>query len=224
MTRTKIICTIGPSSNNILILKKMKAAGMNIARINTKHGNPEQWEEIIHKLRKINCPIMIDVNHAYVLGWVENMNVDYLAVSYAESVNQLSRMQKIVGNKIKIVSKIETARGFGNIDNLIRKSWGIMVARGDLGKNLSWEKVPRIQRDIIKRCNKTRTFVVTATEMLLSMTKNSFPTSAEVSDVATSVFLGSSATMLSEETAIGAHPVLCIKAMRKIIFESERIN
>lgn len=220
--KTKIICTIGPSSESFSVLKKMKSAGMNIARINTKYGDISQWEGMIKFLTKINCEIMIDIKSLDVLDWVKSQKINYLAVSYAEKVSYLDKIKKILGKDVRIISKIETKKGLKNIDNLIKNSWGIMVARGDLGKNLSFEKVPVIQREIIKKCRAKKTFVVTATEMLLSMMNSKTPTRAEVSDVATAVFLGSNAVMLSEETTIGKYPVLSVKTMQKIVNEIEK--
>jgi pyruvate kinase len=165
---------------------------------------------------------MIDIKSLDVLDWVKSQKINYLAVSYAEKVSYLDKIKKILGKDVRIISKIETKKGLKNIDNLIKNSWGIMVARGDLGKNLSFEKVPVIQREIIKKCRAKKTFVVTATEMLLSMMNSKTPTRAEVSDVATAVFLGSNAVMLSEETTIGKYPVLSVKTMQKIVNEIEK--
>jgi len=97
-----------------------------------------------------------------------------------------------------------------------------MVARGDLGKNIPFEKVPFVQKLIMKKCNKKGRLDITATEMLLSMLHSKSPSRADVSDIANAVLDGSDALMLSEETAIGDHPILCIKTMRKIIREAEK--
>ena len=97
-----------------------------------------------------------------------------------------------------------------------------MVARGDLGRNMILEELPIFQKVIIKKCNQKQKFVVTATEMLLSMTKSKIPSRAEVSDVANAVLDGSNALMLSEETAIGKYPVEAVKTMRKVISKTEK--
>ena len=122
---------------------------------------------------------------------------------------------------VKIISKIENQKGIDNIDNIIRVSDGIMLGRGDLGKNISMEKVPIIQKLIMRKCFKKKKFDITATEMLLSMVKYKRPTNAEVSDVANAILDGSDAVMLSEETAIGKYPALTVKIMKKIITEIE---
>ena len=124
--------------------------------------------------------------------------------------------------KIKIISKIETKKGLKNINELIKASDGIMVARGDLSKNIPFEKVPYYKKLIIDKCNSKRKFVIVATEMLLSMVKSKTPTNAEVEDVFSAVIEGGNALMLSEETAIGNYPVLTVKTMQKIISNAEK--
>jgi len=217
-----IIATIGPSSISRAILKKMASEGMTIARINTKYGSIEQYKEITNNLRGTRCRILFDIDSLKMLGWIRKQRFDYLAVSFAESAGQIRKIRKMVGKKAKIISKIENGKGIKKIDELIRESYGIMVARGDLGRNIPIEKVPIFQKVIIKKCNKSMKMAVTATEMLLSMTKRKIPERAEVSDVANAVLDGSDALMLSEETAIGKYPVLAVRTMRKIIKETQK--
>ncbi len=220
--KTKIICTIGPSSLHFETMKEMALAGMDIVRINTKYGNEKQWGGIISNAKKLDVKIMIDIKSMKVLSWVASQKIDYLAVSFAEKASLIKQIEKKINKNVKIVSKIETELGIKNINELIKSSWGLMVARGDLAKNVNFEQVPVLQREIIKKCRASRKFAITATEMLLSMTKSNSPTRAEVSDVATAVFLGSHGVMLSEETAIGKYPVLCVLTMRKITNEAEK--
>lgn len=220
--RTKIICTIGPSSLDFETMKKMKLAGMNIARINTKYSNPSQWEKIIEHANRLAIEVMIDIKGDSQLAWVTKQKFHYLAVSFADNSQMIINMKKKFSKKLKIIAKIETENGIKNINSIIKSSWGIMVARGDLAKNLNFEEVPVLQREILKKCRASRKFAITATEMLLSMTKSPTPTRAEVSDVATAVFLGSHGVMLSEETSIGKYPVLCVLTMRKITNEAEK--
>jgi pyruvate kinase len=200
----------------------MKVAGMNIARINTKYGNPEQWEKIMDSIKNIGVEIMIDIKGLSAIDWAITQKFDYLAVSFANNSSMINNIKKKVDKKIKVIAKIETQSGIKNIDGIIKASWGIMVARGDLAKNVPFENVPVLQREILKKCRASKKFAITATEMLLSMTKSTSPTRAEVSDVATAIFLGSHGIMLSEETAIGKHPVLCVSTMRKIANEAEK--
>jgi pyruvate kinase len=219
----KIICTIGPASKKPSTLKAMAKAGMNIARLNTKYGNEEEYDKIAHELRKIGVEILFDIKGHKELSWVKKKHFNYLAVSFAETKNQINKIKKELNNpKIKIISKIETKKGIKNIEQLIESSNGIMVARGDLGKNMVLEELPIFQKVIIKKCNQKQKFVVTATEMLLSMTKSKIPSRAEVSDVANAVLDGSNALMLSEETAIGKYPIEAVKTMKKVISKTEK--
>jgi pyruvate kinase len=111
----QIICTIGPSSINFLTLKKMKENGMNIARINTKYGNPKQWEKMIQNLRKLNIEILIDIKSLKYLDWVKKIKPNYIAVSFAETVNQIKQVNL---DNVKIIAKIESIKGVKNSLNL----------------------------------------------------------------------------------------------------------
>ncbi len=222
--KTKIIATIGPSSMRHQTLKKMIEEGMSIARINTKYGSTEEYSKIAGRIRKIGgCKILFDIVGAKMVKWLKERKFDYLAVSFAESEKQIGCIRKMFHpRKIRIISKIETKKGIENIDRLIRASDGIMVARGDLGKNIPLERIPVEQKLIINKCNRAGRMDITATEMLLSMVNSITPSRSEVSDVANAVFDGSDAVMLSEETAIGKHPALAVGMMRKIIEETEK--
>ena len=220
--KTKIICTLGPSSLDFETIKRMKLAGMNIIRINTKYGNPKQWEKMIDYATELNLEIMVDIKDLKLIDWVASHQANYLAVSFAEKAFVITSLKKKLNRRVKVISKIETKNGIKNINRLIKASWGVMVARGDLARNVNFEDVPVLQREILKKCRAANKFAITATEMLLSMTKLKSPTRAEVSDVATAVFLGSHGVMLSEETAIGKYPVLCVQTMRKITNEAEK--
>jgi len=223
--KVKIIATIGPVSDNKRILDRLYLEGMNISRINTKFGSIQQYEKILNNLKGKRCEIMFDIKKLKILEWIKNQKCDYLAISFAESVNQIKKVKKILGKrKIKIISKIETKKGIKNIENLIKMSDGIMVARGDLGRNIKLEKVPITQKIIIRRCNQKRKMVITATEMLLSMVNSKTPGRAEVSDIANAVIDGSDALMLSEETAIGRYPIESLKKMKKVIKETQKMS
>jgi len=221
--KSKIIATIGPSSFSYSTLKKMKLEGMRIARINTKYGDKLEWEGVIIKLKKLKIEIMIDIKSLNVLKWVNTQKVNYLAVSYTKNSKQIKEIKSIVKDKkVKIISKIETKEGLNNINEIIKESWGVMVARGDLSKNINFEEVPYYKKVIIDKCNAQKKFVIIATEMLLSMIKSKKPTNAEVEDVFSAIVEGGDSVMLSEETAIGGNPILCVKAMKKIITNAER--
>jgi len=222
--QTKIIATIGPKSNNYSTLQKMAKEGMDIIRINTKYGTTSEYLKIINSVSRLNnsrkrtIKILFDIKDSSLISWLKTINFDYIAISYAEKSEYIDSIKKeFKKNKLKIISKIETKKGLKNLDVLISHSDGIMIGRGDLGKNIPFENVPIAQKIIINECNKKNKIVITATEMLLSMVTSKIPTRAEVSDVANAVLDGSSMVMLSEETAIGNHPELCVGVMNKII-------
>jgi len=220
--KSMIIATIGPSSCNSLVLKNMKKSGMDIARINTKHASKKETLENSQKIRKTNCNLLVDIKGETYLDLVSEIKPDYVAVSYASSPEKIKKIKRVTG--VKVISKIETKKGIENVKELIKVSDGIMVARGDLGKNISYSKVPTYQKLIIRECLKNNRMVITATEMLLSMMDSKTPEGSEVSDIANAVLDGSDALMLSEETAIGKNPSLAVKVMRKIIDDTIKLK
>ncbi len=133
-------------------------------------------------------------------------------------------IDKVIRNYIKdhdhkclLIAKIENKDGIKNIDQILDISDGIMVARGDMGVSLPIYEIPLLQKMIIKKCNQRKKFVITATQMLESMTENIRPTRAEVSDVANAILDGTNYVMLSAETAVGKYPIETVEMMRKII-------
>ncbi len=145
--------------------------------------------------------------------------IDYLGLSFvrdAKDVMELRELIKQNNGKTKIISKIEKPQALKNIDEIILKSSGIMVARGDLGIEISPEKVPIVQKDIIKKANAQRKVVIVATQMLESMIEQPIPTRAEASDVANAIIDGTDAIMLSGETAAGKYPIEAVKMMVSI--------
>ena len=126
--------------------------------------------------------------------------------------------------KVRVIAKIESRLGVENFEKILAVSDGIMVARGDLGRAVPVERVPPLLKEFTRKTWEAGKFLITATEMLLSMVEKSEPTRAEVSDVANAIFEHSSAVMLSEETAIGKYPVESVKMMRRIIAEAEKWN
>lgn len=145
--------------------------------------------------------------------------IDYLGLSFvreASDVIQLRELLKQKNSDIKIISKIEKPQAVVNIDKIIEASDGIMVARGDLGIEISTEQVPIVQKTIIKKANLKRKVVIVATQMLESMIENPIPTRAETSDVANAILDGTDAIMLSGETAMGNYPVEAVQMMKKI--------
>lgn len=334
MKKTKIVCTIGPSSDSYEVLKALVDEGMNVARLNFSHGtHPEHKKRIdtIKKIRddidepiaimldtkgpeiriktfkdgmirieqgqdftltsedlegdetkvsvtykdiakdlkaddrvliddglveftvisvdennvymkavnsgelsdrkgvnlpsvKVNLPTLTEKDIEDLIFGIEN-DVDFIAASFIRSAKDVLEIRKILesngGDDIKIISKIENLEGVQNIDEIIDASDGIMVARGDMGVELDEEDIPLVQKDIIRKCNLKGKFVITATQMLDSMIRNPRPTRAEVTDVANAILDGSSAIMLSGETAAGAYPVKSCEMMRKIAVKIE---
>lgn len=152
-------------------------------------------------------------------------NIDYVAMSYVGGKNdvlEIKRHIKKLGRKTPVIAKIERRAALDNLDEIIDEADAIMIARGDLGNEVPLEQIPFIQNMIIKKCKAALKPVITATQMMFSMTKNPAPTRAEVTDVAFAIITGSDAVMLSDETANGQYPVEAVAAMEKIVLEAER--
>ena len=335
MRKTKIVCTIGPSSCNENTLKAMCLAGMNVARLNFSHGtNPEHLEkiELIKKVReelKLPIAILLDTKGPeYRIKTFENGkimlkdgddftfttedivgNEQRVAVTYQGLANDLNVGDRILLNNgllifevttttetevltkvvvggelsdrksmsfpnkvlkqiylseqdksdilfgikngidfiacsfvscrqdlidvksflkennaedIDLIAKIENQSGIDNIEEICEECSGIMIGRGDMGVEVPFEELPAIQKQIINKCRILGKRVITATEMLESMIHNPRPTRAEISDVANAVYDGTSAIMLSGETAAGKYPVECVETMAKIARETEK--
>ena len=335
MRKTKIVCTLGPATDNEDVLRQIILAGMNVARCNFSHASYEEHKQrmdLVKRLRKeLNKPVAIlldtkgpevrtknfkegkavleegqlftltadevegtkDIvsvtyNRLYedlevgmrVLiddgliemkveqvdrknivcrvingGTVSNhkgvnvpdvdlsmpyisdkdredilfgisQDVDFIAASFVLKKDDILQLRKLLekngGTDIKIIAKIENMQGVNNIDDIIAVSDGIMVARGDMGVEIPYEEVPVIQKKIIKKVYRTGKQVITATQMLESMVKNPRPTRAETTDVANAVYDGTSAVMLSGETAAGAYPVEAVRTMVRITERAEQ--
>lgn len=334
MQKTKIICTIGPASDNKATFKELVQNGLSIARLNLSHGDQKYYKKIINMIKevreeldipvailmdtrgpeirtknfingsailkagkvinlcngdfdgnserfcitfndlykdvskgniillddglielevleviekdikciikndgvlknkkginvpgiKINLPALSEKDRDDIIFGIKN-DIDFIAASFirkAADVEAIKALLKDNGGKdVQIISKIESQEGVDNIDEIIKVSDAIMIARGDLGVETPIEHIPVIQKMIIEKCNLTEVPVITATQMLDSMIVNPRPTRAEVSDVANAVLDGTDAIMLSGETAAGAHPVEAVKVMMQIATASE---
>lgn len=149
--------------------------------------------------------------------------VDYIAVSFVQSGEDLRRIKELVKGEARLIAKIESAQALRNIDDIIREADSIMIARGDLGVEVPQERVPFIQKNLIRHAHWHHKGAIVATQMLLSMVENKKPTRAEVSDVANAVLDGADAVMLSDESAGGKYPLEAVESMVKIVRETERL-
>ncbi len=147
--------------------------------------------------------------------------VEFVAISFVQSAQDVLKAKKLVGGKARIIAKIETALALKDIDAIIQAADGIMIARGDLGIEVPEEKLPFIQKNLIRHAAWHNKPSITATQMLTSMVNHPHPTRAEVSDVANAVWDGTDAVMLSDETASGKYPVQSLRMMAKIVRQAE---
>ena len=329
MRKTKIICTIGPASENAETLKKMCQAGMNVARLNFSHGTHEEQQKKIDLIKQVRqelglpLAIMLDtkgpeyrirtfkdgkvtvaagdtftftvdevegdetrvsvnykglvkdlsvgdrilVNNGLVIFEVKKLqgsdavckcvvggelsnrksmsfpnkvmtgpflseadkadllfgirnDVDFVAASFVSNKQNVLDMRSFLdengGSQIEIIAKIENRAGVDNVEEICEACEGVMVARGDLGVEIPFVEVPAIQKRLIHKCRLLGKRVITATEMLESMIQNPRPTRAEISDVANAVYDGTSAIMLSGESAAGKYPVEAVSTMAQI--------
>lgn len=334
MRKTKIVCTLGPASNNRETLIRMFEKGMNVARLNFSHGSHESHKEVIDLFRSvrdevgvpaaiildtkgpeirtgklksgpvtlesgdslrltseikegtkeevsityaklpklvkagdtikiddgsiilrvkdtddkmIDCEVVVggtlsnskginvpgvyldmpylsDKDKSDILFGIEQ-DVDYIAASFVRTKNDVVDLRKFLnyngGHNIKIIAKIENRDGIDNFDSILAEADGIMVARGDMGVEVEYEKLPGLQKRFIKKCYGSGKIVITATQMLESMIHAYNPTRAEITDVANAVFDGTSCVMLSGETAMGVDPAHVIEVMATILEQAE---
>lgn len=333
--RTKIICTIGPSSHSASLVGRLIEAGMNVARLNFSHGTHQHHADYIRTVREtasaLKIPVAIlqdlpgpkirtgklrqnkvllkegdefilttdmivgdehrvsmnlpglpesvqpgnaiylndgairlkvlsrtstDVQCLVVVGGVlkpdrginvpgvalktppfldvnlQNLTfgieqaVDFVALSFVrepDDVRQVRNFLRKNGADTPLIAKIEKWEACQNLDAILAKADGLMVARGDLGVEIPLEKVPLLQKEIIRKCNHAGKPVITATQMLESMVKSPSPTRAEVTDIANSIFDGTDAVMLSGETAVGRYPAEAVGVMAKVALETEAV-
>ncbi len=327
--KTKIIATIGPSSNTKDVLKRLVRAGMSIARINFAHGSFDEHERVVERIRRVSevlerrvailgdlpgvkirigkleqepvilrkgqrvvlttrdvigneseipvefkdfpeivskgdaiyindglirlkvedirgrdvvCRVVvggkvfsgkgINVPKAElplealterdfeILEFMKDLEFDAVGVSFVGSAHDLLRVRSFA-KEMFVIAKIERVDAVKNFDEILNASDGIMVARGDLGVEIPIEKLPIVQKKLIRKANYEGKPAITATQMLESMTTDKIPTRAEVTDVANAILDGSDAVMLSEETAIGRYPVEAVRMMAKIAKNTE---
>ena len=173
----------------------------------------------------IDMPYLSETDKQDLIFGVEN-SVDFIAASFVRRKEDVIALRKFVdyhgGHEIKIISKIENLEGIENFQEILDHSDGIMVARGDMGVEVEYEKLPGLQKRFIRACYASGKMAITATQMLDSMMHSPMPTRAEITDVANAVFDGTSAVMLSGESAAGQYPVESVRAMARIARQAEK--
>ena len=231
MKKTKIVATLGPSSKAGDKIEKMMRAGVDVFRLNLKHNDLAWHKMVLEIVRRteektgIKTAVMIDIEN--IKDWGKLAGADLVALSNVKQAKEIEKLKKIMKKTDKamgVVAKIETKEAVENIDKIIAVSEGVMIARGDLGKALPLTELAYWQKVIIDKCRRANVPVIVATEMLLSMVESLSPSRAEATDVANAVFDGADGLMLSEETAIGKHPVETVEQMAKIIEFCESKN
>ncbi len=173
---------------------------------------------------ELSMPYISDVDRSDIMFGCD-MGFDFIAASFVRCREDILEIRKILdqhGSHMKIIAKIESMQGIRNLEDILTVSDGIMVARGDLGVEIPMEEIPVVQKQMIKMAEAQGKHVITATQMLESMIKNPRPTRAETTDIANAIYDGTTAIMLSGETAAGAYPVEAVKTMAKIAERSEQ--
>ncbi len=173
---------------------------------------------------RINLPSLTEKDRMNIQWAIEN-DLDFIAHSFVRSRQDVLDIQRILDDQkspIKIISKIENQEGVDNIDEILEVTYGVMIARGDLGIEVAAEKIPGIQRVLIRKCVEAKKPVIVATQMLHSMIQNPRPTRAEVTDIANAIYYRTDALMLSGETAYGKYPLEAVQTMAKVAREAEK--
>jgi pyruvate kinase len=200
------------------------AKGADLIRARVKIGGPLKGRKGIHPIgMQLNMDPLTEKDHVDIRWGVEHQ-VDLFAQSFVRKASDVQQLQAIIqhlGGTQPVIAKIEHPTALGNLGEILDVSWGVMVARGDLGVELGVERVPGLQKQIIKAARKALKPVITATQMLESMIEHAQPTRAEASDVANAIWDGTDAVMLSAESATGAHPVEAVQWLARIAAEAD---
>lgn len=200
----------------------------NLVKIKVKTGGIlKQKKGINLPETQVSAPSLTDKDKDDLFWAVDNAEVDFVALSFVRTADDILEVKKLMrkqSRSIPVIAKIEKPEAITNIESIVDATDGIMIARGDMAVEVGAHIVPKVQKQIIRLCNYKSKPVITATQMLESMTNNTTPTRAEASDVANAVWDGTDAVMLSGETASGLHPVLVVQTMEKIIKEAETMG
>lgn len=210
--------------NGIVFFEVTDIKGHDVITKCTTGGTMSNKKSMSFPNKVMSGPYLSEQDKKDILFGIEN-DVDYIAASFVSTAADLKELHAFLdengGSDIDIIAKIENQPGVDNIDEIAPLCDGVMVARGDLGVEIPFVKLPAIQKELISKCRVLGKRVITATEMLESMITNPRPTRAEISDVANAVYDGSSAIMLSGESAQGKYPVQAVKVMAEIAEETE---
>ena len=210
-----------------LVFEVVETNGTDLVRLKTLFGG------VLHSKKGVNLPNTrislpcLTEKDLVDLEFILTQPVNWIALSFVRSAKDLKDLQKRIDAKnhpAKIIAKIEKPEAVKKIDKIIKNANAIMVARGDLGIEVPMERLPLIQKDIVRKCIQRARPVIVATQMMDSMITNPTPTRAEITDVANAVLDGADAVMLSGETSVGKHPVKVVEAMNKIIEQAELSN
>ena len=241
---SKIIATIGDATDKVL--RKIVEGAADAVLIDSYYGNNEQNVERIEKVKALreeagrDLAIIYDVDHIYAKNKYklirideENVDfacandVDFVACPFVGNLEEITKVKELVkshGKNIGIIVKIDCKDGYDNLDDILEIADAIMINRDELGVDISYEDLPGIQKEIVRRANEAAKVVILTTQMLYSMVYNPRPTRAEVSDVANAIFDGVDAVMLTEETAIGDYPCEALETVDRIIRTVEKNN
>ena len=241
---SKIIATIGDATDKVL--RKIVEGAADAVLIDSYYGSNEQNVERIEKVKALreevgrDLAIIYDVDHIYAKNKYklirideENVdfacvnNVDFVACPFVGNLEEITKVKELIkshGKNIGIIVKIDCKDGYDNLDDILEIADAIMINRDELGVDISYEDLPGIQKEIVRRANEAAKVVILTTQMLYSMVYNPRPTRAEVSDVANAIFDGVDAVMLTEETAIGDYPCEALETVDRIIRTVEKNN
>ena len=241
---SKIIATIGDATDKVL--RKIVEGAADAVLIDSYYGSNEQNVERIEKVKDLreevetDIAIIYDVDHIYAknkykLIRIDEENVDFACVNDVdfvacpfvgnlEEITKVKELIKLHGKNIGIIVKIDCKDGYENLDDILEIADAIMINRDELGVDISYEDLPGIQKEIVRRANEAAKVVILTTQMLYSMVYNPRPTRAEVSDVANAIFDGVDAVMLIEETAIGDYPCEALETLDRTIRTVEKNN